>query len=236
RPASVDSRTRYRHYLPQQFEQLATILALKNLGVSLADIRNLSRKTGSEKNLRELLSELKETVEQSIQTATQSLRWINAALDDVQTSKRPIPIVMKHRPAISIASLRAKVQTYADILQFEQELLSALPPECIGTMRGVLWHSCADSGSLEGEPFVMLKQQVPSRSFYDLKPLAPATLACAYSGLDDTSAEQAYEALRKWTRIRGYELAGPKREMYLDQMLEIQFPVTTENLQWQVAV
>ena len=41
RPASVDSRTGYRHYLPQQLEQLASILALKNLGVSLADVRNL---------------------------------------------------------------------------------------------------------------------------------------------------------------------------------------------------
>jgi hypothetical protein len=25
--------------------------------------------------------------------------------------------------------------------------------------------------------------------------------------------------------VRGYSLAGPKREIYLDQMLEIQFPL-----------
>jgi effector-binding domain-containing protein len=76
----------------------------------------------------------------------------------------------------------------------------------------------------------MLKHKVPNRSVYDLKELPPATLACAYSGLDDEGAEQAYDALRRWTDIRGYRLAGPKREIDLGEILEIQFPVTAENL------
>jgi len=58
-------------------------------------------------------------------------------------------VVVKNRPDTVIASVRAKVKNYADILRFEQEL--------IGDLRGVLWHRCADSGSLEGEPFVALK-------------------------------------------------------------------------------
>ena len=44
RPASVDPRTGYRRYLPQQLEDLASILALKNLGVSLAQVRELTAK------------------------------------------------------------------------------------------------------------------------------------------------------------------------------------------------
>jgi DNA-binding transcriptional MerR regulator len=229
RPASVDPRTRYRHYLPQQLEELAAILALKDLGISLSDIRTLTGRASSGKNLRRLLVELKETVEHSVRTATQSLLWINAALDQVDTSEYPVPVVLKRRPAISIASVRARVQTYAEILRYEQELFRALPPEAVGAVRGILWHRCADSGSLEGEPFVMLKQPVPRRSSYELKQLPQATLACAYSGLDDESAERAYDALRKWTKIRGYGIAGPKREIYLNEMLEIQFPVLAEN-------
>lgn len=229
RPASVDSRTRYRHYSPRQLEELAAIRALKDLGVSLADIRNLTAKAKSAKSFHRLLSELKATVEHSIQSATQSLLWINAALAEVNASERPIPVVLKHRPALPIASVRARVQTYSEILRFEQELFQALPPESMGAMRGVLWHRCADSGSLDGEPFVTLKQPLPRRSFYDLKQLPQATLACAYSGLDDQSAERAYIALRNWTKLRGYGLAGPKRELYLNELLEIQFPVTTEN-------
>jgi DNA-binding transcriptional MerR regulator len=225
RPASVDSRTGYRHYLPQQLEQLASILALKNLGVSLADVRHLICRVGPGRDRRGLLTELKRTIELSMQTAAQSLDCINAALEELQGARPPIPVVVKRRPAVLIASVRAKVESYTEILKFERELLNALPIDSIGDLRGVLWHRCADSGSLEGEAFVALKHKMPLRSFYDLGQLPAATVACAYSGLDDDSAEQAYIAVRKWMNVRGYRLAGPKREIYLDQMLEIQFPL-----------
>ena len=110
-------------------------------------------------------------------------------------------------------------------LPTNQELIDDLPARSIGDLRGVLWHRCADSGSLEGEPFVSLKHKVPFRTFYDVKQLPAAYVACAYSGLDDDSSEQSYNAIRKWMNVRGYQLAGPKREIYLDQMLEIQFPL-----------
>ena len=89
----------------------------------------------------------------------------------------------------------------------------------------MLWHSCANSGSLEGEPFVALKRKVPFRSFYDVKELPAATVASTFCGSDDVSAEHAYNALRKWMNVTNYQLAGPKREIYLDRMLEIQFPL-----------
>ncbi len=160
RPASVDPRTGYRHYLPLQLEELASILALKNLGMSLAKVRELTAKRGSAADRRAILNELKGTIEQSIQTAT----------------------------------------------------------------RGVLWHRCADSGSLEAEPFIALRRIITARFPFEQRRLPEATLACAYSSLDDESAEQSYTALRRWMNVRGYRLAGPKRELYLGQMLEIQFP------------
>jgi DNA-binding transcriptional MerR regulator len=225
RPASVDSRTGYRHYRPQQLEELASILALKNLGVSLANVRDLLSRQGSGKNRRELLSELKRTIEESIQSATQSLECINAALEELDVSKRPIPVVVKHLHGAPIASVRAKVDSYTDILRFEQELMRSLPLDSVGDLRGVLWHRCADSGTLEGEPFVALRHKVPGRSFYDVKHLPAATVACAYSGLDDDSAEQSYHAIGRWMNVRGYRVAGPKREISRGQMLEIQFPL-----------
>lgn len=225
RPASVDFRTGYRHYRPQQLEDLASILSLKNLGVSLADIRSLLSKAGSKEDRRKLLSELKRTIEHSMQEAAQSLTCINAALDELDASKRPIPVVVKHRPAAAVATVRARVERYTDIERFEHELLSALPAHSIGAFRGILWHSCANSGCIEGEPFVALKEKVPRRTFYDVKQLPAATLACAYSGLDDDTAERAYDAIRDWMNVRSYLLAGPKREIYLDEMLEVQFPL-----------
>lgn len=224
RPASVDPRTGYRLYVPQQLEKLATILALKDIGVSLADVRNLIKHPESESTQRETLRQLKKTLEESIQTAQQSLRWLNATLDDLGGTKRQIPVVVKRRPAVLIASIRSKVNHYSEIERFEKQLLQELPIQPQDHVHGVLWHRCADTGCLEGEPFVALKQRIPARSAYHLKQLPPATLACAYSGLDNDSADQAYDAIRRWLSVRGYQLAGPKREIYLDQLLEIQFP------------
>src|SRR5579864_2328342 len=66
RPSSVDSRTGYRHYGPQQLKDLASIIALKNLGLPLAEVRNLLSQSGAGKNQRDTLSELKRTIEESI--------------------------------------------------------------------------------------------------------------------------------------------------------------------------
>jgi effector-binding domain-containing protein len=112
-----------------------------------------------------------------------------------------------------------------EVARFERELLNALPEECVGSLRGVLWHRCADSGSLEAEPFVALKRTISPKIPCEWKQLPEATLACAYSSLDDDCAEQAYAAVRRWMQVRGYRLAGPKRELYLGHMLEIQFPL-----------
>jgi DNA-binding transcriptional MerR regulator len=225
RPAGIDPRTRYRHYLPRQLEDLASILALKNLGVPLHQIRVSLARPASAHERRALLTHLKATVEDSIHSASQSLAWIDAALAELDRAPRPISIVVKHRPAMPIASFRTTIDTYAEVVEIEHQLLRALPAHCVADTRGVLWHRCADSGSLEAEPFFVLKQPAPPHRAYHLKQLPPATLACIYSDSDDASAEQAYAALRRWTDARGYRLAGPKRELYLDPLLEVQFPI-----------
>ena len=224
-PAFTDPRTRYRHYLPRQLQDLAGIQALKDLGVTLPEIRSTMSKTGAKKDRRQLLEDLRDSMTLSLQKAEQTLRWIHAAMDALEDVKPAIPVVVKHRPAARIASVRAQGETYMDILQCEAELLHALPDESTGALRGALWHSCADAGLIDGEPFVELKREIPRRSFYDVKQLPPVTVACAYSGLEEDEAEHAYSAIRDWMHVRGYRLAGPKREIYLDQMLEIQFPL-----------
>jgi len=224
RPASVDPLTRYRYYLPKQLDELASILALKDLGVTLANVRQMTGKAGSSNERRSLLKKLRESLERSIRHATQSLQWIDVALLELDDARPLVSVVVKRRPALSIASIRAKVESYSEIARYEEELVRALPTESVGDVRGVLWHRCADSGGLEGEPFVGLKQRVPKRASYEVKQLPPTTLACAYSG-DDESSEQAYLAIGRWMKGRGYSLAGPKREIYLPQMLEIQFPM-----------
>jgi DNA-binding transcriptional MerR regulator len=225
RPASVDPRTGYRYYLPRQLEDLASILALKNLGVSLAQVRKLAAKRSSPAERRAILNELKGTIKESIQTATRSLDWINAALNEVDQAQPSTAVIVKQSRSIPVASLRVALKNYEDVAVFEQYLSNALPSKCRGTLRGIIWHRCADSGSPEAEPFIEVKRGIPAGFSFEQKRLPEATLACAYSSLDNDSAERAYLAIARWMNVRGYRLAGPKRELYRGQMLEIQFPL-----------
>lgn len=231
RPAAVDARTRYRRYATAQLRELSSILALRDLGLSLLEIRAFVARTGPCSDWRALLLRLRQSTQHTIEKATQSLNNIDAALnqeiDEPGTWARAVPVVMKRRRAMRVVSLRAEMKSYAEaeVLRLERELLCALPSDSLGAVRGVLWQRCAGSGFLIAEPFAEIRHDVPRRSFYDLKDLPPVMAACAFSSNDDAAAEQAYCAINKWMSTRGFSLAGPKREIYVDDMLEIQFPL-----------
>jgi DNA-binding transcriptional MerR regulator len=225
RPAAVDPRTRYRLYHPRQLQDLTAILALKDLGASLEDIRRVVGRSAVEQDRRRLLEKLRSGALRSMEAARQSLVWIDGALSGASTADCGIPIVMKQRSAVRVATIRAQVDCYAQIGQLERDLQRAIVPELAGSLQGVLWHRCAESGAIEGEPFVQVSHRAPRSGAYELKELPSARVATAYCESDDRAAERAYEAISRWVRLRDYRLDGPKREIYVGQILEIQFPV-----------
>ena len=231
RPASVDARTRYRCYAATQLCDLASILALRDLGLSLPEIRAFLGRSGKLSDRRALLLRLRQNTQHTIEKATKSLNHIDAVLHQFDsqpdTWARTIPVIIKHVPAMRVASVHVELKVYDElqVQRFERELFGSLPADSLGTVRGVLWRRCAGSDFLQAEPFTEICHELPRRSFYDLKDLPPVMAACAFSSTDDAAAEQAYGAIRSWMPTRGFALAGQKREIYLEHMLEIQFPL-----------
>ena len=225
RPASADPRTRYRFYVPEQLLDLATILSLKDLGANLHGIQQLIQSGKSPQARKRLLQTLRDSLSQTIADQACLLQNIEQALRDADGGSPEIPVVVKRRPPIWIASIRARVSSYAEMTQHETTLTSSLPPETIGDTRGTIWHRCADSGLLEGEPFVEIRYRSAPKGSYNIRQLPSAIVASAYSEQDEAEAENAYDAIRAWMRSRNYILAGPKREIDLGNLLEIQFPL-----------
>jgi DNA-binding transcriptional MerR regulator len=231
RPAAVDARTRYRCYAATQLRDLASILALRDLGLSLPEIRAFLARSGTRSDRRSLLLRLRQNTQHTIEKATQSLNHIDAVLDQFDDQPHAwagtIPVIIKRVPAMRVASIRFELKAYDEfeVQRFERELFGALPSDSLGAVRGVLWRRSAGSDYLEAEPFTQIRHELPRRSFYDLKDLPPVTVACAFSRTDDAAAEETYAAIRNWMSTRGFALAGQKREIHLDNMLEIQFPL-----------
>jgi DNA-binding transcriptional MerR regulator len=224
-PVHVDPRTRYRLYAPEQLREVDAILALKDLGASLEDMRDVAKRDSSSIERRRLLTKLRARAQRSIRIAQRSLTWIDAALDDSDTADRCASIVLKRRPAMRVASVRSQLTRYSEIVSIERELLQAIYPQFTGDSQGVLWHRCADSGAIEGEPFVQVSGNAPRSQVYDLKELPSTTVASTVCECDDSAAERAYESVARWLSLHDYQLAGPKREIYVGKILEIQFPV-----------
>jgi DNA-binding transcriptional MerR regulator len=224
-PAAIDSRSQYRSYAPAQLQTLATILALKALGASLQDIRLVIGRRGSRQQQLELLDRLRRNAELSIAAARRSLMWIEGAVQEIESGGRDVPVVLRQRPAVHVASVRARANSYDEIGLLERDLHRSIEPALRGSLWGVLWHRCAASGAIEGEPFVEVAPPARRCGAYDIRELPSATVATAYCEPTDRDAERVYDAVSRWIHLHDYQLDGPKREIYVGQILEIQFPV-----------
>ena len=213
KPRWTDPITRYRYYLAEQLIELAEIVSRKDLGLSLSEIRHASR--------RAILERARERLQCALARAQRALDRVDAAL--AGRADR-VPVVIKHKGTTRVASLGDIVMGYDDVVEAERELLGRVPERVRGNTRGVLWHQCADAGVPGGEPFVEIRPAVRVDRVVDTKELPAVTVACAYATDDYEAAERAYEAIRAWMPV-GTELAGPKRELYHDRTLEIQFPL-----------
>jgi DNA-binding transcriptional MerR regulator len=222
RPAFIDPRTRYRFYLQAQLRDFARIQAMREGGASLSDTRQALRGKPSAAEHKRFLQRLRNAKLDAIDEARRSLAWIEGALQDLE-EQSPLHVTVKYCAPIRVAAVRTDIKQYTDVHQYEKLLWRAVAPE--GRLHGVLWHSCADGGPLECEPFVEAKNATACPSSYQLKELAGSHVARAFSSLDDEEAEATYVGLSRWIRARGYRLAGARREIYRGQLLEIQYPL-----------
>ncbi|MET0658679.1 MAG: MerR family transcriptional regulator [Steroidobacteraceae bacterium] len=224
KPAHVDARTRYRFYKPEQLRDLAAIRALQDLGASLEDIRGVIRHPQGEER-RRLLQDLRDRIAQRIRAANRSLRWIDHAIENEMDGTGAVPVVIKRRDEIRIASIRTQLRNYVDLGEVEFDLAHAVRAEFQNGVKGVLWHRCEASGAIDGEPFIEIASCAPRSCAYEVKQLPKAIVASAYCESDDQAAVRTYDAIDRWLHAHDFRLAGPKRELYVGRILEIQFPV-----------
>jgi DNA-binding transcriptional MerR regulator len=225
RSAFTDPRSRYRFYSQAQLRDFARILAMRECGASLLEIRRALHGKPSAAEQRRFLQRLRGAKLDAIDEARRSLAWVEGALQDLE-EQAPLHVTIKYCAEVRVASMRTDVKQYTDVHRYEQSLWQAVAPQ--GRLHGVLWHSCADGGSLQCEPFVEAQSETVCPTSYQLKELPGTHVARAFSSLDDEEAEATYMGLSRWIRARGYRLAGARREIYRGQLLEIQYPVQME--------
>src|SRR5215510_6717720 len=113
KPVHIDKFTDYRYYSAEQLPQLNRILALKELGLSLDQIRRLLRDNVSTDEMQGMLLLKKAEAEQQLQAELQRIRNIESRLSFICSAEanKPLDVVVKAISAQSIVGVRTIVDS-----------------------------------------------------------------------------------------------------------------------------
>jgi len=242
KPVDVDRFTGYRFYEYAQLARLNRILALKELGFPLEEIRKLLDERVTAGQLRGMLKLRQAESRQRVQEETQRLERIEARLRQIeQEQKMPrYDVVIKNVPSVRVAALRGVVPTPPDQGRLWKELEGYLAMQRIRP-QGPCFSLYHDEEYKERdwdievcEPLAEMIPPGGAVKVYELP--AVDAMACALHAGPFTTLQEAYDAILRWVDENGYLVCGPIREVYLREaergsqtdpltVTEIQVPV-----------
>lgn len=244
-PAQVDAFTGYRYYSLDQLARLHRILALKDLGLSLDQIRLILTDALPASEIRGMLR-LKEAETQAQLAAQQAqLERVRARLRYIEQEDNAMPtqeVVLKAVDPLTALSRREIAPTGDHVAALMTELAMTVMPagvEIVGAPFTMFHDDEFKTADLDVE--IVFPVASGSRLSFDLgegrqastREIAglPQAACVLHEGGYETLPE-AYSAIGKWIEANGYRIAGPAREVYLrppgeeTPLTEIQFPVT----------
>jgi len=225
-PAQV-APSGYRGYAAEQLEDMNRILVLKDLGLSLDEIRALLRDRATVADLRGVLRAKHAELERRVDAERRRLARAAARLALLDDGDAAGPrIVVRDTAPQWIASKRKTVRAHDDCEALFEELAHSLRRHRLPRgERGAIWHACAP-GKIDCEVFAVVPARIEVRGATVREAPAQRVAALVYRG--DHDYLPAYGALRAWIGRAGLAIAGPKRELFLrspTSVTEIQFPV-----------
>jgi DNA-binding transcriptional MerR regulator len=244
RPERVDPTSGYRHYSVHQLDRLHRIVALRDIGFGLEQIRQALSETISAEELRGMLRLRRAQIAQVVDEERERLRRVEAHLRALEWSDTVTlqDIVIKQTQPIRVAQACAGGLSHADIGAAFGRLLPQVVAhlEAAGAEPGISIGVYEDDGGTVAEGEIVLHagfdigdQDVPDNETVRVVDLAVIEVAAVvYRGGDD-GIMAAWEALVRWIDDSGYRLVGSCRELYHEwhdddpsrNVMELQQPI-----------
>jgi DNA-binding transcriptional MerR regulator len=246
-PAHTDDATGYRYYSIRQLPRLNSILALKELGLSLEQIGRLLEDKISPSELRGMLSMKRAQVEQALHEDEVRLRHIESRIAEIDRSgaMEGYDVVTKAVPAVPFLSLHyacngmeeAFRMVHTVAIDGAKQIRPALRDKLIVVARN---ETDTETVDLDIGYSLTRSSNASIRIAGDLVLRAselPAVESMATIVRQGTNAQSHayFGAIGTWIEANHYEIAGPCREVFLEPvtgppgfagaLVEIQFPV-----------
>lgn len=235
----------YRFYSAKQLPRLNRILALKELGLSLDQIKRMLDDDISADEIRGMLMMRKAQIEQTLREEMTRFKVVEARIDEINSEGNITndDVVIKSVPTQRFLALRETFKSLGDARTLFSEINKALPAKVNSRSLGyftVVVHSEyfeEDSWDLEigwlVNEQVQTEVTVPGDRLMTIRELpAHETLVTAVRIGPPQINFGSYLSLGRWAEMNNYRIIGPGREVFLeypqnpaDAVAEIQFPV-----------
>ena len=247
KPAQIDQWTGYRYYSSQQFPILNRILAPKDLGLSLDQIRRMLAEDVSAEEIRGMFALRKAQIEQNLQADLARLKHIESRLRRIEQGEMndDYEIVIKSIPTQRMLAFRSQFPSFASVGKLISEMQTSLPKrinrKSIGHLTALLHNTMYGDNVVDLEMGFMLNQSFNgdvalSNGIKMRMQELPAvkTMATAIWVGSPFESFNCRGAIATWIETNGYEINGLGREVFIvpplpgrehETILEIQYPL-----------
>lgn len=244
KPIQIDKQSGYRHYSAEQMPELNRILALKELGLSLDQIRQMLSDKVSLDEMQGMLLLKKSEIERELHAEMQRIRKIESRLQSIRDTEsgQPLNVVIKSVPSQAVLSLRTVIEDFEHGIEIFAQVRRTLPEK---NNYGFLYCICHSENIVEHDMDMEIGCLIPSKNHDSLMldnalelhfrelPAVETMATIVVKGALET-IHSGYSRIGQWVERNGYRLAGIPREISLqlpqridgsDLITEIQFPV-----------
>jgi effector-binding domain-containing protein len=240
KPVRIDDFTGYRYYSANQMPRLNRILALKDMGFSLEEIRCTLEKRMSDISF--LLEVKEKEVEEKIKEEQARLTKLRVFMDYCKQEdvNMEYDIIIKKVEPLKVAGVRDFIPNYSEQGHLWEELAgyigksnAKIVPPCM-----VIYYNVPEGEErVDCEVIEPVQGLIESNDRIKIKTLAgEEQMACVVHMGSYRKLNLAYTAVLKWIEENEYSITGPHRELYLmgewdckneeDYVTEVQFPVS----------
>jgi DNA-binding transcriptional MerR regulator len=246
-PAHVDQQTGYRYYSIRQLPRLNSILALKELGLSLEQIGPLLDREISPAGLRGMLTLKRAQLERSLQEEEARLRHIESRIAQIDRDGKAdgLDVIVKSTPATPFLAVNCLCENMDEAVRMVRTVAEQGTRQIKPGLRDkltVIARNDVDSEKLDLDIGFSLTR--PSNASVRIagdwvlratELPAVETMATVVRSGTNAESHTAFGTVGRWIEANAYEIAGPCREVFLEPitgppgfdgaMVEIQFPV-----------
>ncbi len=250
-PGHIDEFTGYRYYSAAQLPELNRILAMKELGLSLEQIKELVEDNVSAEELRGMLMLKKAQVMQGLQSEMKRLHHIEARLHQMEKGDDSAPddVIIKSLPRQHLFGFRTILPSLMDGPAYRIEINELVPKKIherdLGYFAAIIHNDGFSIQDVDAELGYLMEKEsaelLQLSSGHQLRSRvldAVETAACIVRVGGMEKGYDCYGDAGHWLEANNYQLAGPIREVFIKQVpmeridemvCEIQMPITLKQ-------